>query len=150
MSLLLNWRLWLAVALAAGLAFSHFTAYRKGRNAVKAEWVASVAEANQEALRLERARQSRADDAGRLAAARANGQRLDADRARRVAGGLRDDLRAADEYAKESRAAAERAAAVLGELLQSCTEEYRGMAQDADRATSEAIELRHAWPTDTP
>ena len=38
MTALLNWRLWAAVALAAGLAFSHFTVYRSGKAAVRAEW----------------------------------------------------------------------------------------------------------------
>jgi hypothetical protein len=37
-SLLLNWRVWAAVALAAGLALSHLTVYRSGRHSVQAKW----------------------------------------------------------------------------------------------------------------
>jgi hypothetical protein len=40
MMALLNWRVWVAVALAAGLAFSHFTTYRAGKANVAAAWTA--------------------------------------------------------------------------------------------------------------
>lgn len=40
MTWLLNWRVWAALVAAAGLAFSHFTAYRSGKAVVRAEWVA--------------------------------------------------------------------------------------------------------------
>lgn len=40
MTALLNWRVWAAIVLAAGLAFTHFTAYRSGKAVVRAEWVA--------------------------------------------------------------------------------------------------------------
>lgn len=38
MSLLLSPRLWIALALAAALAFTHLTVYRAGRHAVQAQW----------------------------------------------------------------------------------------------------------------
>jgi hypothetical protein len=144
--LLLNWRLWVAIALAAGLAFSHFTVYRKGKNDVRAEWAASVTAANAEALRLERARQSNVDTVARLAAARAARILADAAGARAVADGLRSDLDAANRYAQESRAAAERVATAATGLLGRCTSLYLGVAEAAARADNEARELRQAWP----
>jgi hypothetical protein len=69
--------------------------------------------------------------------------------ASRVAGerdGLRSDLLAANEYAKESRAAAERVAGVATDLLGRCTARYIGVAEAAQRADSEARELRGGWP----
>lgn len=41
MALLLNWRLWVAVAFAAVMAFTHITAYRAGRHAVQTSWDAA-------------------------------------------------------------------------------------------------------------
>ena len=37
---LLSWRVWAGLALAIGLAFSHFTVYRSGKASVRAEWTA--------------------------------------------------------------------------------------------------------------
>jgi len=145
-NLLLNPRVLLALVLAAALAFTHFAAYRKGKNDVRMEWQVSVAAANDEARRLERARQSAADGAARLAAVREAGIRAAAASARHESDGLRDDLRAANDYAKESRAAAERVAGVTTELLEQCSRSYLGVAEAADRADSEARELRGAWP----
>jgi hypothetical protein len=143
-------RLWIALALAAALAFSHFTAYRKGKNDVRLEWQAAVSTANDDARRLEQQRQRRADDAARLGAVRESRIRADAAGARAVADGLRGDLSAALDYAAESHAAAQRVAGVAAELLGRCTTEYLGVAEAADRADSEARELRQAWPADDP
>ena len=38
MSLLFNWRIWLVVGLAVGLAFTHVKAFKGGKAAVMAEW----------------------------------------------------------------------------------------------------------------
>jgi flagellar biosynthesis GTPase FlhF len=145
---LLSPRLWIGLALVAALTFSHFSAYRKGRNVVKQEWLAAVSAANEEARRLERARQSRVDDAQKLAAKREADNRAAARRAASAADSLRNTLNAANEYAKESRAAAERVARVSSELLGRCTAEYLGVAEAAARADSEARELRQGWPKD--
>jgi hypothetical protein len=37
-ALLLNWRVWAAVAIAAALAFSHFTVYKAGKAVVRADF----------------------------------------------------------------------------------------------------------------
>lgn len=38
MALLLNWRVWAAIAIAAALAFSHFTVYKAGKAVVRADF----------------------------------------------------------------------------------------------------------------
>ena len=49
MTLLLNPRVLLMLALAALLSFSHFTAYRKGKATVRAEWAAEHVETERQA-----------------------------------------------------------------------------------------------------
>lgn len=146
MSLLLNPRVWIALALAGLLAFSHFTAYRKGKANVRMEWTASIAEANDEARRLERARQRRADESAQAAATREARIRADAARATDAVRGLRGDIESLQRASSDSLTAANNATRVLGDVLQSCTAEYQRVAEDADRATSEALSLRQAWP----
>jgi hypothetical protein len=147
MTALLNWRVWVALALAAVLAFTHFTAYRKGKNDVRTEWMASVAAANEmPAAWSERARAVRMK-LHELPPAREARLRADAARARRESDGLRGNLDAAVQYAAKSRAAAERTAGLATDLLGRCTALYLGVAEAAARADSEARELRSAWPT---
>jgi hypothetical protein len=143
---LLNPRFLIGLVLVAALAFTHFTAYRKGKHVVLTEWQLSVAAANEESRRLERARQSKADDAARIAAARERGIAAAADSARRESAGLRDDINAAIHYAAQSRAAAEQTARLTSDLLGRCEARYLGVAEAAARADSEARELRQGWP----
>lgn len=49
MTLLLNPRVLLVLALAALLSFTHFTAYRKGKSTVRAEWAAERVEMERQA-----------------------------------------------------------------------------------------------------
>ncbi len=146
MALLLNWRIWLALIVAGTLAFTHLTVYRKGKADDRAEWMASVAKANEDARKLEQRRQDLVADAQRDAAMRDVRLRADVDRARSESDGLRNDLSAANEYAKESRAAAERVAALATDLFGRCTARYLSVAEGAARADSEARELRQGWP----
>ena len=143
---LLSPRLWIAAALVAALAFSHFAAYRKGKSDVRAEWAAAVAAANQEARKLEQSRQRRADEAAQLAAAREARLRTDAAHAADSLRGLRDDLNTARLFAAQSRAAAEQTAFLATELLDRCSARYIGVAEAAQRADTEARELRQGWP----
>jgi hypothetical protein len=143
---LLNPRLWILAAIVAALAFSHFTVYRKGKDHVRMEWQAATAAANIEAFKASERRQRNVDDAAKTAAAREARTRLDAVNARAVAGGLRDDLSRARDYAAQSRAAAQRVADLSTELLERCTASYLAVAEAAERADSEARELRQAWP----
>lgn len=143
---LLSPRLWIAAALVAALAFSHFAAFRKGKANVRLEWTASVAAANEEARRMEQARQSRVDEAGRAAATRETRLRADIAGAARERDGLRGDLDAIQRASADSIAAANNAVRTLGDVLEQCSREYLSVAEAADRATSEVKQLREAWP----
>lgn len=147
MSLLLSPRLWLAIILAAILGLSHFTAYRKGKNDVRMEWTASVAAANAEAQRLERARQRNVDDAARAAAARETGLRAAAARAGDAVGRLRDAL-TARRLADDSSGTAVVRAAALGKLLGESASAYRELAERCDRHVNDLRLLLEAWPAD--
>ena len=52
---LLSWRVWAGLALAIGLAFSHFTAYRSGKASVRAEWTAEKLAQSEAARNREKA-----------------------------------------------------------------------------------------------
>jgi hypothetical protein len=143
---LLNPRLWIAAALIAVLAFSHFFVYRAGKANVRTEWAAATAAANLESFKVTERRQRNVDEAARVAAARTNRLAADARNARGELDGLRDDLDAAKRYAAQSRAAAERTAEVAAELLGRCSAEYLSVAESAQRSDIEARQLREAWP----
>jgi hypothetical protein len=144
MSLLLNPRVLIALALVALLSFTHFTAYRKGKAHVRSEWTLSIAQANAEARTLEQARQRRADEAGRLAAAREDRLRLDAAGSADAVRRLRNEL-AASRSSEPSTAATERAATV-SELLGQCAAAHRELAEKADRHVNDLRLLQEAWP----
>lgn len=143
---LLNWRLWALIFVLALFPAGYLKGRHDGKQIVLAEVAAAKAQANDDARALEQRRQDRADEAAKLAAVREAGIRAAAAVARRESDGLRDDLNAAKQYAKESRAAAERVADTATELLGSCTREYLSVAEQADRSDNEARELRQAWP----
>jgi hypothetical protein len=143
---LLNPKVWVALAVVGALAFSHVFVYRKGANHVRLEWNAAKAAALEDAQKLERARQSAVDAAARAGASRALGISTDRVAAGSERDGLLNDLRAAREHAAQSRAAADRTIATLGELLDRCSAEYLRVAEEADRAYSEVRTLREGWP----
>ena len=142
---LLNPRVLIVAALVAILAFTHYTAYRKGKHHVELEWKASVAAANEDALRLERARQSRVDQAARAAAAREDRLRSDASRAGDSLQRLRHAI-AAHKLAEESRAAAIERADTAEQLLIESATAYRELAEKADRHATDVQTLLDAWP----
>ena len=145
---MLNPGMWAALALAFALSFGagFWKGNEHGKSTVRAEWQSATAAANQEARRLEQARQRRADEAAKLAATREAGIRAAAAGARRESLGLRDDIAAARDYAAQSRAAAERVAVLATDLLGRCEGKYLDVAEAAQRADSYARELMDAWP----
>jgi phosphoenolpyruvate-protein kinase (PTS system EI component) len=146
LAFLFNPRVLIVLAVLAGLAFSHLTAYRKGASNVRAEWSEAVSVANKEARALERARQRRADESAALAVARQSRIAADAARLRRESVGLRNDLDAIQRASAESLATANNAVRALGDVFEQCVREYSSVAEEADRATSEVKQLRDAWP----
>jgi hypothetical protein len=143
---LLSPKLWIGLALVALLAFTHVFTYRSGAANVRLENAARLAASNQEAVRMERARQRNVDDAARAAATRESRLRSDAAVARRNADSLRDTISAVELHAKESRAAADNAVRALSDVFGSCVRAYQDVAEQADRATSEVKTLRDGWP----
>jgi hypothetical protein len=145
-SLLLNIRVLIALAVVAALGFSHFTVYRAGKNDVRKEWLAATAAANIEANRMERARQRGVDEAG-VSASKRNAAIAGAVRANRVlVGGLRSDIDAAERVAAQSAAAADQLRAAYRELYVESTELLTEIAGAADQHSSDVRLLREAWP----
>ena len=67
--------------------------------------------------------------------------------ARAAALGLRDDLAALrTRLATAPGATCINAAAALGDVLQQCSDDYRALAETADRHVSDIRTLREAWP----
>lgn len=96
MAILLNPRVWLALVLAAFLAFTHFLAYRAGRAAVRAEFDAYKTAQAEQRLLADRAqrheetrRQSAIDKEAADASARIATLETDLAGARSAADGLR-------------------------------------------------------------
>lgn len=147
LGLLLNPRVLIALGILALLAFTHITAYRKGENHVRIEWAAATAAANEEARGLERSRQRRAEEAGRMAAAREDRLRAGAARAAGAERGLRDAI-AAERLRNESCGSANQRAATYGELLGESAAAYRELAEACDRHVNDIRLLQEAWPVD--
>lgn len=154
MTALLNWRLWAAVALAAGLAFTHFTAYRSGKAVVRAEWTAEklkqteqLAAFNAESRRIEQRRQSFVTEALNAAKKREITAALDADRLRVERWGLRDDLAAARaQLSGASIGSLRQRVAALDSVFEQCTVEVEGLAGDAQGLASDLRLMLDAWP----
>lgn len=143
---LLNPRLLAAAIVLAALLASHFIAYRKGIVHERTIYAAAQAAANEQARETEQLRQRARDVAVDAAATREVRLRADADRARAAAGGLRDAVAASEQASRESAASAEHAVRTLGVVVNECSAQLGEVAAAADRATSEAVTLREAWP----
>ena len=88
------------------------------------------------------------DEAIQQAQARAVTLQADAGRATAAADGLRKQLATANlRIAAASRAAVDEYAAAAGELLNSCTAEYRAVAAAADGHAADAGLISEAWPS---
>lgn len=143
---LLSPRLWISLALACALMFSHFTAYRHGKGIARAEYESARAAAADEAQRIEALRQSAVDLAAQQAAKREAAVRADAARARSQLDGLRGDLQAVRERAGQSEHAARQSVAALSDVFEQCGKRYSELAEVADRHASDSLKLQQAWP----
>lgn len=154
MTALLNWRVWAAIALAAGLAFTHFTAYRSGKAVVRAEWTAEklkqteqLAAFNAESRRIEQRRQSLVTEALNAAKKREIKIAADAGRARAESEWLRSDIAAIRaDLPRLARDAVNRYADAASVVFDQCQREYQDMAANADRFASDRQTLMDAWP----
>lgn len=154
MTALLNWRVWAAIALVAGLAFTHFTAYRSGKAVVRAEWNAEklkqteqLAAFNAESRRIEQRRQSLVTEALNAAKKREITASLDADRLRVERWGLRDDLAAARaQLSSASIGSLRQRITAYDTVFEQCTAEVERLAGDAQGIASDTRLILDAWP----
>lgn len=152
MTLLLSPRLWIALALAAVLGFTHFTAYRAGKGVVRAQWEADKAQRMAQALEAEQAARKKEQE---LLVQRDRAEKRYADEKRKAAvaaagadaelGRLRDELAAPRRRAGEDPASAARVdggAGLESELLGHCATALVRMAQEADRLEAVVVGLQ--------
>jgi len=156
MALLLNWRVWVAIALAGVLAFSHFFVYRAGKAAVRADFDAyrlSVSEttrklqaANERIATEQRDQQLKAQNDAKL---REAGLRTDAGNALAELDRLRNALRVAtrrDPVPGAPAAPADQSAATQTVVFLECAAAFAKLAGEADGHASDVQTLEESWP----
>ena len=136
-------------AVLAGVLSWQVQAWRLGGQieGIKAQQAAESAKAQADARAQELAFNQRLQDAQNEATKRETKLRADAATARRTADGLRGTLyefRASLPNASTSALIAR--ADTAAELLGACADEYRSVAEAADRHAADALMLRDAWP----
>jgi hypothetical protein len=129
------------------LAGSHWKAYSAGQSEVRTEWLTAQTIFQAQARRKESALSAQINEARNAAAKRETTLRADAAGARRSADGLRDTIANIKRGLPElpADAASDRADA-LADVFLSCVFEYRDMAEQVDRITSDRQTLTEAWP----
>lgn len=141
-----------AVLLGAAIAFGgawQIQDWRLGGqiDAIRAEQAAQHARSLADARAMEQAYNHRLQEAQDAATKRETKLRADAAAARRTADGLRDSIYSIRaELPRYTLAAAAQTADTAIELLGICADEYRNVAEQADRHAADAVMLRDAWP----
>lgn len=152
---LLNPRVWIALALCAVLAFTHFTAYWAGKNTVRAQWNAerivlqkAAIEAEKAARAREQDLQRKKDEAVNEAANRTQAAQANAAANRALVGSLRDDLAAANRKLSSASVESLRARiTALSDVFERCSREYSELAGTAEQISIERETLIKAWPS---
>lgn len=150
---LMSPKLWLAVLLAVVLGFTHFTVYRAGRAAVRAQWDAqklvdakAAEKAEAQARQIESDRQKQAQEAIDESKKRESVLRADAANARSALERLRNAVRTASGPVPSSTGNASGGPSSTGQLLLECGEAYQQLAAAADQHASDVKTLTDAWP----
>lgn len=158
MTALLDWRVWLALGLAAALAFGSFTLYRAGKavgiTQVQTKWDADklrqtqqLAAFNAENRRIEQRRQSIITEALNAAKKRETTNAAATAGLRAVNDGLRHDL--ADSRAllsSASSASLRKRVTALETVLEQCSRANEEVAGDAAGLASDLRLMLDAWP----
>lgn len=139
----------IAGAALAGLLSWHVQAWRYDAqiSSIQAQHARESAEAEAATRAAEQSFALQLQKAQDESAKRETKLRADAAAARRTADGLRDtiySIRA--DLPSYSQSAAAKTADTAAELLQQCADEYRSVAEAADRHAADALMLREAWP----
>jgi hypothetical protein len=143
---LLNWQVWVLVALLISYPSIYLKGRHDGKRVEQQATAALVAQANIEARKNEQLRQDRVDEAAKSAALREVRIRADAAGARTELDGLRGTLDAVERAAASSLSASNEALSVTAGLFGRCTARYTAVAEGAAIADSEAREIRQSWP----
>jgi len=154
MTALLNWRLWAAIALAAGLALTHFVAYRGGKAVVRAAWTAEkleqteqLAAFNAENRRIEQRRQSLIAEALDAAKKRETANAADVERLRAINDGLRDDIAASRAQLSSASIGSLRGrVTALETVFEQCSRANEAVARDAAGLASDLRLMLDSWP----
>jgi hypothetical protein len=156
MALLLNWRVWVAIALAAALAFSHFFVYRAGKANVRADFDAYKLAVSETTRKLQAANELRATEqrdqqlkAQNDAKTREAGLRADAGSAVAELDRLRNALRVAtrrDPVPGAAAAAADQPVATQAVVFLECAAAFTELARTADGHASDVETLEDSWP----
>ena len=139
----------IAGAILAGVLAWQVQAWRYDARieGLKSQHTEATAKAQSDARATEKALSDKLQEAQNNATKRENKLRNDAAAARRTADGLRDtiySIRA--DLPSYSQSAAAKTADTAAELLQQCADEYRSVAEKADRHAADTVMLRDAWP----
>jgi hypothetical protein len=151
---LLNWRIWVAIGIAAVLAYSHIAVYHAGQNNIQVEfdkYKLAVEEASKVSIEAARAKETewneKLNQERNDAAKRETAIHADVVRATSTVNSLRNELSdTKDRIAKAPVYSCPDAAAAIGELFAVCTERYIGLAEKADRHSSDVKTLIESWP----
>lgn len=144
-------RLAVAAAIALALAGTHWKAYTKGRDVVRAEWALDAAERTQAALAASEAARARESElqtkVGRVDRAYQESKRATQHVARAAADGLRnlEAILAAPATASSGAVAScgiDGAGSPERELLGSCAASLAGMGKEADRLALKVLTLQ--------
>lgn len=147
-------RLWLALGLAAVLAFSHAFIYRAGKATVRADWDSAIASqlrasvaAEQENRRMESLRAGKVIEAQNAQTKRTQTLQASAAGARSELDRLRDYVATipANLPSTAGDAGGNPASAAPG-LLAECSRAYQELAAKADGHYSYTLTLQQAWP----
>lgn len=147
---LLNWRVWVAVALAGALVLAGAGGYRAGKHRTQAQWDAEkVAQLNQareterENRTIESKRQANVIDAQNAATKRLAALQADAVRSSAVVSSLRDTIRTTTANLPSRTAAAVRQyATAAAQLLAECSDRYSELAAKADGHATDSLMLQ--------
>ena len=147
-------KLWLALGVAALLAFSGFFIYRAGKANTQAKWDAEklvqtqkLAAFNEENRRIEQRRQALITEAQNAAKIREIALRRSAAAADSAANSLRDELAAARSNLSSASCETVRGhAEALNSVFGQCVNRYRGLAETTQGIASDALMLDQAWP----
>lgn len=147
-------KMWIAATLAAILAFTHYTAYKSGRAAVRNAWDAEkisllklAQDAEHENRKIESRRAQNVSDALQASASRAKTLQGDAGAARDELERLRYDTASSRLQLPSSTSAACVAAAdTTSQLLDYCAAALADVAAKADGHANDSLTMQQAWP----